>query len=330
MPQALTCPPLFHRLLRLGCIDPGDLAATEDGFLAVFRNLADLLARRDILDFPDSRGDLRLCSRFFDDWYLYTVPGPGDPVYSLFKLREQESDAADGSPADGDTPGVTVCFISFDHRILLRCLEDPTRENRAALNTEINRVVARSGQRHHPALKSYFRRSAAQGPYLIAALYIRHLASFAENGRLPVPEAYAALRQQSLSFPHSRKFRRLPAFLETLRREDGTPVCDHKILFLSDPAHPTCPEALALLATHSGNVSAHSFAAEVEYHARFLVAPARLRIPFFGASIYASAIRADMTVDDKEFEGPAPFYRPDSPLVRRHIRLHPEGMAPYL
>ena len=67
----------------------------------------------------------------------------------------------------------------------------------------------------------------------------------------------------------------------------------------------------------------YSFAAEVEYHAKFLTPLAKLKIPFFGRSIYDSAVRADMTVDDTEFEGPAPFYQANSKIVRRQCALHP-------
>ena len=81
-------------------------------------------------------------------------------------------------------------------------------------------------------------------------------------------------------------------------------------------------EALAILATHTGNTSLYSFAAEVEYHARFLTPLAKIKIPFFGRSIYDSAIRADMTIDDTEFEGPAPFYKADSKIVKRQYALH--------
>ena len=38
----------------------------------------------------------------------------------------------------------------------------------------------------------------------------------------------------------------------------------------------------------------------------------------------SAAIRADMTVNDKEFEGPAPFYQEDSKIVRQQYTLHRE------
>ena len=81
-------------------------------------------------------------------------------------------------------------------------------------------------------------------------------------------------------------------------------------------------ESAAILATHTGNTSVYSFAAEVEYHARFLTPVARIKIPFFGRSPYDSAIRADMSVGDAEFQGPAPFYRAESKIVRRQLALH--------
>ena len=43
-----------------------------------------------------------------------SLTNDNDYIYSLLKFREQEHDAEDGSPADGDTPGVTISFISFN------------------------------------------------------------------------------------------------------------------------------------------------------------------------------------------------------------------------
>ena len=99
-------------------------------------------------------------------------------------------------------------------------------------------------------------------------------------------------------------------------------VCDNEYIYLEDRDELTEQEALAILATHTGNTSFYSFAAEVEYHARFLTPLAKIKIPFFGRSIYDSAIRADMTVGDTEFEGPAPFYTETSKIVKRQYELH--------
>ena len=147
---------MFRILLSDMCISQSDIRKTSDSFFLVFKSLSAILAERNIFDFLDSKGERLPCDRFFDDWFLYAVPSESDYTYSLLKFREQEHDAEDGSPADGDTPGVTISFISLDGEVLLRCLEAPTDENRKKLGAEINRVVAYKGQRHHKSLKKYF------------------------------------------------------------------------------------------------------------------------------------------------------------------------------
>ena len=315
-------PNIFRFLLSEMIIEESDIAGTSDGFFLVHKSVANILSSKDIFDFPDSSGERLACSKFFDDWFLYAVPGDNDYIYSLLKLREQEHDAEDGSPADGDTPGVTISFIHFNSDTLMDCLADPTDENRKKLNIEINRVVAYKGQSHHPALKRYFKNPHSCGAYLVADMYTRRIALFAENGRLAVPEHYKEIVQRSISYKTSNRLARLPRFIESLNKAAGRVVCDNETIYLENREKPTGHEAAAILATHTGNTSVFSFAAEVEYHARFLTPLAKIKIPFFGRSIYDSAIRADMTVDDTEFEGPAPFYKDDSKIVKRQYALH--------
>ena len=315
-------PNIFRHLLLDLCIDQSDIVKTADGFYAVNQSIANILSAKGIFDFSDTSGERLACSKFFDDWFLYAVPDEEDYTYSLLKLREQEHDTEDGSLADGDTPGVTISFISFACEILTACLGDPTDENRKKLNTEINRVVAYRGQRHHKALKRYFGNPQSQGAYLVANMYTRYIALLAENGCLSVPEQYKKIVQQSKSYKNSKKLARLPRFIDALNQAAGCVVCDNENIYLENREEPTEHEDAAILATHTGNTSVFSFAAEVEYHARFLTPLAKLKIPFFGRSIYDSAIRADMTVGDTEFEGPAPFYRSDSKIVKRQYALH--------
>ena len=162
-------PAVLWQLLSDEYIGEGNILSTGDGFFLVYKSLSDILAEKEIHDFLDSQNDRLKCKNFFDDWFLYAVPG--ENAYSLLKLREQEQDAKDGSPADGDTPGVTVSFISFDCQVLTDCLADPTDANRTKLNREINRVVARRGQRHDDVLKRYFANPASEGAYLAASLF---------------------------------------------------------------------------------------------------------------------------------------------------------------
>jgi hypothetical protein len=315
-------PNIFSRLLAEQCIDKAHIVKTCDGFFVANRSISSILATKGVFDFPDSKGERLACSKFFDDWFLYAVPKEEGYTYSLLKLREQEQDAQEGSPADGDTPGVTISFISFDCERLMACLADPTDENRKKLDVEINRVVAHKGQRHHKALKRYFQNPQAQGAYLVAGLYTKYIASLAENGCLAVPEHYKEIVQQSISYKNASKPARLPRFIHGLNQAAGRVVCDNENIYLKNPEDPTEEEAAAILATHTGNTSVFSFAAEVEYHAKFLTPLAKIKIPFFGRSIYDSAIRADMTICDTEFEGPAPFYQADSKIVKRQYQLH--------
>ena len=309
-------PELFERLADLGCLRETEIYSTCDGFCAAAITVADLLALRGITTVPDSRDELLECRLFFDDWYIYVITNGKEETYSLFKMREQEYDAKMGLKADGDIPGVTVSFIALQTEILLDCLKDPTFQNRKQLNAEINRVVACSGQTHSEALKRYFIRREAQGPYLIAKLYTDYIASLAQNGYIAVPERYAAdYEKQGIRG-------RVARFIEESNRRVGRMLCDHEKIYIADPDSPAEPERLVILATHTGNTSLFSFAAEVQFHARFLTWWARIPIPVVGGSPYASAIRADMSIGDAEFVGPTPYYRPGSRIVRKQYACH--------
>lgn len=309
-------PDLFEELIRQGDLSETDVHCTEDGFYAVTRSVADILERRGITEVPGAQGGTLACRLFFDDWYLYAVRCSEGFVYSLFKMREQEHDAELGLQADGDTPGVTVPFIEMRTEVLMTCLKKPDHENRRALNVEINRVVAYGGQNHSRVLKAYFLRSEAQASYLVAELYTGYIASLAIGGELPVPERYAA------EYRKQGDCGRIPRFLEENNKAAGRVICDHEKLCIRDPDCPTEQERLAILATHTANVSVYSFAAEVQFHARFLTWWAKIPIPVVGRSPYASAIRADMSIGDDEFTGPTPYYRLNSRLVKKQWRCH--------
>ena len=313
-------PELFGWLMELGCFEASEIYTTSDGFCAAMATIADILACRGITAVPGSRGEQLDCRLFFDDWYLYAVSDGADCTYSLFKMREQEHDAKLGRNADGDTPGVTIPFISMRAEILRECLQDPTPENRARLNGEINRVAAYSGQCHSKRLKQYFIRTEAQGPYLIAKLYTGYIASLAENGCVLVPERYAC------DYRERGARGRVPRFIEENNTCAESVICDHERIYVGDPLRPTERERLAILATHTGNTSFFSFAAEVQFHARFLTQWAKIPIPITGGSPYASAVRADMSIGDAEFTGPTPYYRPGSRIVQKQYRCHKNGL----
>ena len=129
-----------------------------------------------------------------------------------------------------------------------------------------------------------------------------------------MPEAYEKKKPGS----------RLPRFLEENNLRAGRTICDGKFLYIQDAARLSRWEMLAILATHTADVSFASFAAEVQYHAWFLTPLARIPIPLLGRSVYARALRADMTIDAAELDGPAPFHNDRSHWVRRQVKCHPE------
>ena len=49
-------PDVFRQLLTAQCIHPYDIASTEDGFHLVKKSVSDILAEKEIFDFPDSAG----------------------------------------------------------------------------------------------------------------------------------------------------------------------------------------------------------------------------------------------------------------------------------
>ena len=53
----------------------------------------------------------------------------------------------------------------------------------------------------------------------------------------------------------------------------------------------------------------------------FLTDLAKIRLPIAG-SPYASAVRADMSIGDKEFQGPTPYYHLSGKLVREQVKYH--------
>lgn len=314
-------PDYFLKLIESSLIDKKNIEKTDDGFFCLNKSVSDILAEKEIHTFPADDGNELKCENYFDDWYIYAIGKNKSFVYSLFKLREQEYDMYAGERADYDSPGVTVSFIAYDVNTLFRCLGEPTSENRQAMSDEINRVVARRRQKHNPDIKRYFCKTNSKASYLIAELFIRHIVSFTYKGFIIVPQKYEEIYSESLALSKDSKEKRLPDFINSNNTDAGRIVCDHDKIYINDPKAPDYYEKLAILATHTADTSFNCFACEVQYHALFLNNFTKIRIPFLG-SVYESAIRADLSVDDSEFEGNAPYHRQDSKLVRKHIEQH--------
>ena len=311
-------PSVFRYLLNAQLIREENVLFTKDGFYMIYKSISSILISKGIETFPDREDRILECRNFFDDWFLFAIPDHEDYVYGLLKMREQEHDLEQGMKADGDTPGVTISFISISTDILKSCLENPSAENRKKMGMEINRVVAYPKQSHHPALKTYFIRPQAEAPYLVAETYVYHIASFSTAGTLNVPKAYEEIY---LKRSASAKYARVPNFLEENNLDANRIVCDHEKIYIQNVNLLSQHEKLAILATHTGNVSVHSFAAEIRYHAMFLKKLMKIRLPLAG-SPYASAVRADMSIGDKEFQGPTPYYDLSGKLVSEQMKYH--------
>ena len=54
--NAVHTPNTFGRLIEAECINQSDIISTEDGFFFVNKSLSDILAEKNIFDFPDSSG----------------------------------------------------------------------------------------------------------------------------------------------------------------------------------------------------------------------------------------------------------------------------------
>ena len=299
-------------------ISKDHMLSSNDGFFMITESISSILISKGIETFPDREGRILECRNYFDDWFLFALPSREEYVYGLLKMREQEHDLERGIQADGDTPGVTISFIAFDTGILKSCLENPTAENRKKTGMEINRVVAYPKQNHHPALKEYFIRPQAEAPYLVADTYVKHIASFSSAGTLNVPKVYKDIY---LKKSVSGKYARVPDFLDQNNCEAKKIVCDHEKIYIQNVKQLSRYEKLAILATHTGNVSYHSFAAEIRYHAMFLNKLMKIRLPM-AVSPYASAARADMSIGDKEFQGPTPYYDLSGTMVLAQMKYH--------
>ena len=311
--------PSFFRYLSDKKLITSDLVLfTRDGFCMINKSISSILISQGIETFSDREDQILECKNYFDDWFLFAVPGKSEYTYGLLKMREQEHDLETGIQADGDTPGVTISFIAFNADVLKFCLENPSAENKKKMGMEINRVVAYPKQNHHTALKEYFIRPQAEAPYMIAETYVKHIAAFSSAGTLNVPKAY---KEIYLKRSVSAKYARVPDFLDQNDQDANKMVCDHEKIYIQDVKQLTQHEKLAILATHTGNVSYHSFAAEIRYHAMFLTKLMKIRLPLAG-SPYASAVRADMSIGDKEFQGPTPYYDLSGKIICEQVKYH--------
>lgn len=283
---------------------------TSDGFFAADISIADILSKSGIDFLLGKDGSEIKTSYFYDDWYVFAIEKQNRFTYGLFKMREQECDKEYG--ADGDIPGVTVSFVEFHIDKLINCVDDPTDKNRVELSEEIERVVSKKGEKHSATMKEYFIKAESEASYLIAEMYVSFIAGFCNEGYIKVPE----------SFENKKNKRRLSDFIKINNKQAGKTICDGEKIYINNPEDLSDFEKYAILATHTANTSFNSFAAEIQFHAEYLMDIMKIEIPFLSRSVYDSAIRADMSVMGSKFEGFCPYYDDNNKIVRKQAELH--------
>ena len=138
---------------------------------------------------------------------------------------------------DALNPGVVISFVPLD-------------ETRMQLTGEASNII-----------KAYFRRPQAQGGYLIARIYVDNIIAAGQSRHIALPRYFETLYRQN-------KGRRISRFVEINNEDAVHTVCDQETIYIRDLENISDFEKLAILATHTGCTSFHSFAAGVRYFAR--------------------------------------------------------------
>ena len=141
--------------------------------------------------------------------------------------------------ADQDAldPGVVISFAALD-------------EKRMQMTGDISK-----------AIKAYFRRPQAEGGYLIARIFVEHIIRSGQTRHISLPRYFENFYRQG-------KGGRISRFVEINNEDAVHTVCDQEMIYIRDLENVSDFEKLAILATHTGCTSFHSFAAGVRYYAR--------------------------------------------------------------
>jgi len=138
---------------------------------------------------------------------------------------------------DALNPGVVVSFAALDEKHM--------------------QLTAASSR----AIKAYFRRPQAEGGYLIARIYVDNIIAAGQSRHIPLPRYFENFYRQG-------KGGRISRFVEINNEDAVHTVCDQETIYIRDLENVSDFEKLAVLATHTGCTSFHSFAAGVRYFAR--------------------------------------------------------------
>lgn len=322
----------FGELGKQGYISDSEVVTTDDGFYMSTVSLSTILVRNGIDALIDNENNSSPCTAYFDDWYLFSVSN----TFGLVKMREQESDND-----DGNDPGVTVSFITFQLNKLINCINNHSSQNKKDLWTHINHVVSSEGMKHDEIMYNYFSNPASDAPYLIAERYISFIASTVKSGVIEIPDKckkvianYQELQSiisspsfgmmdpstQAALIKQKEKAGRVPEALIANNNKAGYDIFKNEKIYIKNTNDLTMYEKYAILMSHTSTVTFNSFAAEVKFHAVALK-------DFFSFSgwYYEKAIRADIAIGEEYESGVFDaYYNLNSDLVKEQIKYHGE------
>ena len=81
-------PSFFQYFSDKKLINSDHVLSTKDGFYMIGRSISSILISKGIETFPDREGRILECRNYFDDWFLFAVPGKNEYVYGLLKMWE--------------------------------------------------------------------------------------------------------------------------------------------------------------------------------------------------------------------------------------------------
>lgn len=331
-------PCFVNGLIDKGYVAHSDIESTDDGFYMLTKSLADVLNSANITTLKEnSSGTVsRNVRDYYDDWYIYAVESSGGYSYGMLKMREPENDGK-----DGDDTGVTVSFVNLNYSKLLTLLNSNTTTNSYSFLQNLEAVTGPGSVDYDDTISNYFAQVESKAAYLIAEQFIEFIVDkTCVNGVIYAPANYVALFTEIAEIDElldniwldsntrlmliNQKFdlERIPNAVAANNSAAGYSVynTNNNTINIANTNNLTIYEKYAILATHTGNVTFNSFAAEVQFHADALY---DWKANF--SDYYEAALRADMAVGEEYESGLFDeYYDLDSDIVQAQISEHGE------
>ncbi len=187
-------PDVFVQLNNMGYLHSQDIAKTDDGFYMMLIPISDIMEEAGIsVLYTDSNYvESNRVDLYYDDWYIYCVNDGIGESYSVLKLREMEVDGK-----DGDDPGVSIPFVSFNVTLFIECINAPNnRTKNHDLYLELKKVTECKCESilnflHYDwKIACYFSITSSEAPYVIAYAFVDKLINeHYINGRIELTES---------------------------------------------------------------------------------------------------------------------------------------------